>query len=246
MAVDPEIQQHNGIRFRVWLGGKVITRDPVPIQITPKRFEAKTRTSNLGMRIDRCFSMGGMPNVRNRREFNLPWSTLNEPALLEHIDILANIGQPFPLGLWKQEYDIFDGDGSNQTFFLQRRMLLCAPGGMIPPNVWPDFETRVTVYDKSYLDGTSVGVEVTPTIVDQADIDTGDPYPDEVWISKQGQQIGNLWVTKVRFGTAPVEATDNVIITYLPLYEVIVDSEPPRSYGQSLVEPRTLKLVEFG
>jgi len=244
-----ETRQHNAIRSRIWLGGKFISRDPVPIQITPKRFEAKTRTSNLAMRVDRCFTMGGMPNVRNRRDFTLPWNDLREPAMLEHIDILSNIGQPFPLGLWKQEYDIFDGDGQNQTFYLQRRQLLYAPGGALPAVLFDDFPTRVVTYDKSYLDSTAVGTEYAADKilqVHQADIDTGDPYPDEVWMSIEGEQFGNLWVSKIRFGTAPADASDNVTIIYLPLYEVVLDNEQPRSYVQSLVEPRTLKLVEFG
>jgi len=243
-------QQHAGIRARLWFGGKFITRDPVPIQWEPKRFETKTRTSNLGSRIDRCFTLGPnggqLPNIRNRRSFTLPWSDLREPGMLEHVDILANIGQPFPLGLWKQEYDVFDGDGQNQTFFLQRRLLLCAPGGALPPITYGDFCTRVLVYSKSYLDSTAVLTEYEPTMVAQEEIDTGDPEPDVVWMSKEGQQFGNLWLTKVRFGTPPPNAFDNVVVVYLPLYEVTVDAEQARSFLQSMVEPRIFRVSEFG
>ena len=240
------VQQQNAIRSRIWLGGKFISRDPVPIQIVPQRFETKTRTMNLAMRVDRAFSSPGFPNIRNRRGFVLPWTDLREPEMLEHLDILSNIGQPFPLGLWKQEYDVYDNDGQNQTFYLQRRQLLYAPGGALPVTLWDDYPTRVLVYDKSYLDAAAVVTEPTIVQVHQADIDTGDPYPDEVWLSIEGEQIGNLWASKMRFGTAPVEATDNIVVIYLPLYEVILDTEQSRSYSQSLVEPRTLKLIEFG
>src|SRR5690242_18654399 len=119
-----ELLQHNAIRTKIWIGGRFSERDPLPVQVTKKRFEAKNPTSNLGLRVDRCFAMAGQPNVRNRCQFVLPWATLPEPALLEHVDILAGIGQPFGLALWKHEYDVFDGDGESTMFFLQRRQLL--------------------------------------------------------------------------------------------------------------------------
>lgn len=242
-------QQHNAIRARVWLAGKFITRDPVPIQITPQRFETKTKTSNLATRVDRCLTVtpdGVMPNIRNRRGIAMPWSDIREPAMLEHLDIVTALGQPFPLILWKQEYDIFDGDGQNQTFYLQRRLALCAPGGAIPDVVPQDWQTRVLIYSGSYLDSLSEVTEIQPTIVPQADIDTGSPEADVVWISKEGQQFGNLWVNKCRFGTAPPSASDNVIVIYVPLYECVIDTEQPKSFAQSLVEPRSLKFAEFG
>lgn len=217
------------------------------MQVTQKRFETKTRTSNLGMRIDRAYRGPGYPNVPNRKEFSLPWSDIRQPDLLEHLDILASVGQPFALGLWKQETDVFDGDGETKTFYLQRRQLIYAPTGMIPTPQPPDYDTRIMVYDRSFLDSAAIKVEpLNVTQVAPGEIDDGDPYPDEVWIQSEGEQSGNLWRTKIRFGTAPAAATDNIVAIYMPLYTVVVDQEAPRSYAQSLVEPRQLKLVEFG
>jgi len=241
-----DIQQQPGIRHRVWMGNKVLIRDPLPIQITPRRFETKTRTSNLGLRVDRAYTMEGFPNIRNRREFSLPWRDLREADLLEHLDVLAAVGQPFPLGLFKLETDVFDGDGENTTFYLQRRQLIYAPGGMIPNPRPLDWETRIRVFDKSYLDSTAVELPVCVVQVPQADIDTGGPTGADVWVSVEGEQFGNVWASKVRFGTAPPDATDNIIAHYLPLYEVVIDQENSRSYGENLMEPRALKMVEFG
>lgn len=239
---DPNLQQHNGIRTRVYIGGKYTTRDPL-VQIGSKRFEAKQRTSNLAMRVDRAFTLAGMPNVRMRREFVLPWSDLREPGMLEHIDILTAVGQPFALGLWKHEYDVFDGDAENKTFYLQRRQLLEVTTPVILPG---DYPTRVTRYDKSYLDPAAVATELAVVQKLAADIDTGDPAAGEAWVESDGHMIGNLWVSKLRVGTAPPDAHDCLVAAYLPLYAVLIDAEQTRSYPQSLMEPRTLKMIEFG
>lgn len=236
-------QQQPAIRTRVWIAGKTVTRDPVPIQITSKRLEAKTKTANGAMRIDRCYRGAGMPNIPNRREFSLPWPDLREPALLEHVDIVCAIGQPFGLGLWKQEYDIFDGDGDNKSFYIQRRQLL---EGFTPDTVFGDYPTRVVLYDKPYSDPTAVGTSLTVVQKPSADIDTGDPTSGEAWIESEGRMIGNLWVSKVRLEAPPPLEFDCLLVIYVPLYEVVVDTEAPRSYAQALVEPRSLKLLEFG
>lgn len=236
-------QQKPAIRNRIWIGGKFAARDPVPIQVTLRRFEVKTRTSNLGMRVDRCFTLEGMPNVHNRAEIVLPWPDLRESGLLEHVDILANIGQPFELGLWKHVYDVFDGDGESKDFLLQRRLLLPT---VVPATEFDDYPTRVIVYDGPY---TAPGVTpAEPTIVEKTSstIDTGDPSAGTVWIETDGHQVGNVWVTKIRFGTAPPDFSDCVVVPYLPLYVVVVDQESPRSYERALVEQRGLRLVEFG
>lgn len=237
------VQQRPAIRNLIWLGGKNTARDPVPVQITPKRFETKTRTSNLAMRVDRCFTMTGMPNVRNRREFTLPWADVREPELIEHLDVLAAAGQPFGLGIWKQETDVFDGDGENTTFFLQRRQLLAV---VMPSTPYPDYPTRVIRCDKSYLDPTHAETELTVVDKTAATIDTGDPGAGEAWIETDGHQIGNLWVSKMRLGTAPPDAHDCLVAIYLPLYEVVIEAEQPRQYAIALVEQRSLRLVEFG
>lgn len=236
-------EQRAAIRTRIWIGGKFTSRDPVPVQMTSRRFEVKTRTSNLGMRVDRCFTLADMPNVHVRGEFVLPWPDLRESDLLQHLDVLTSIGQPFGLGLWKPVYDVFDGDGVATTFLLQRRLLLPA---VTPPTVEDDYPTRVLVFPSSYLDDPSAGVETAIVEKTSSTIDTGDPSPGEVWIETDGHLVGNLWTTTLRFGTAPPDASDCVVVQYLPLYTVVVDQDTPRSYDRALVEPRGLRLVEFG
>lgn len=242
-----DIRQQAGIWTRVWLGGKFIgIHDPVPIQITPKRFETKTRTSNLAIRVDRVFTPG-MPNIRNRREFFLPWSDLREPGILQHVDILAAIGQPIELGLWKPETDVFDGNALTKTFYLQRRQILPA---VTPPTTFPHYPTRIIRYDKSYLDPTATATELVLVNKTSAEINAGDPGSGSsgnlAWVEKEGDQFGNVWRTKVKLYTAPPDALDCLVAIYLPLYLVVVEAENQRSYAQSLVEPRGFRLTEFG
>jgi hypothetical protein len=240
-----ELRQTAGITTRVWIGGKFASRDPVPLQISSKRFEKKTQTSNLASRIDRAFTMAGMPNIRNRREFVLPYANIHEPGLLEHLDILTAIGQPFGLGLWKQEYDVFDGNASSLTFYLQRRQLL---PNVTPPTTLDNYPTRIIVYDKSYLDPTATPTELTVTQKTAAEMAAGSPGTGVAWIDKAGEQIGNLWIDKftLHSDNTPPAVSDCLVAIYLPLYEVTIDQEAPRSYAQSLQEPRGLKLSEFG
>lgn len=232
--------QTNAIKSKVWLGGRELARDPVPVQIVSKRFEVKTRVSNLSLRIDRAFVMEGMPNIPNRREFTLPWSDIREPAMLDHIDVLSAVSQPFGLGLWKQEYDVFSGDGTTQTFYMQRRQLLSFA---TPEPVLPEYSTQVTLYDRSYTDPDAVATDLE--VLQQVDIDgAGTPGSGQVNVEQNGRQVGNLWVTKMIFGDVPADAFDNIIVRYVPRYEVVIDQEAPRAYPARLVESRNLKLVE--
>jgi len=239
-------QQHNAIRSKIWLGGKLLSRDPVPVQMTSRRIEVQTRTSNLTLQTDRAFIAAGLPNVLQSYEFTLPWSDLREPALLEHLDILEAVGQPFDLGLWKQETDVFDGDATTTDFYLRRRQLMKA--GVNPTEgVFADFETRVVQYDGPAWDRTSAPNEVAVVSKTHADIDSGGPGPGECWIEEEGQDIGNgLWVSKLRMGSAPPAEADCLVAIYLPLYRVAIKQAKARSYAQALVEPRTLELVEVG
>jgi hypothetical protein len=240
-----DLRQQAGLRTHTWIGGRFTVRDGVPIQINTKRFETKTLTSNLGSRIDRVFTLAGMSNIRNRNEFFIPYSDLREQGLLEHLDILANVGQPFGLGLWKQHYDVFDGDGSALTFYLQRRQLL---PNVTPPTTFADYPTRITVYNKSYLDPTATPTVLTVQQKTAAEMAAGSPASGQAWIDKAGEQIGNLWVDKFVLNSAqtPPDASDCLIAAYLPLYEVTLDQESARSYAQSMVEPRAFKFSEFG
>jgi hypothetical protein len=235
--------QTAALKSRLWLGGQVAPRDPVPVQITSKRLEARAQTSNGAMRIDRMFTLAGMPNVRNRREFTLPWPDLRESSLLQHLDILAGIGQPFGFGLWKLEYDVFDGDGSNKTFYLQRRQILTFAD---PSTALPEYGTRLISYSGSYLDPASTATELTVVSKTSGDIAAGDPASGEAWVEDTGHQVGNLWVSTVRLGDAAPAASDCLVAAYVPMYEVLIDTDGPLSFAQALVTPRSLKLVEFG
>lgn len=236
-----ENQQQPAIRTSLWIGGRLFLRDPSPVQINVKRFESTGVVSNGARRMDRLYTAPGFPNVRNRHDVTLPWPTLNEPDLLQHVDVLQAIGQPFELALWKHVTDVFDGDGETTTFFLQRRQLLPS---VTPPTTFPDYPTRIIRLDASYPVGGHTDLAVIQKTT--ATINTGDPGPEEAWLESEGHMNGALWCSTLRVGTPPIAAPDILLAIYLPLYEVMVESEAPRSYAERLREPRSLKTVEFG
>lgn len=236
-----DTQQQAGIRNRIYLGGKFFTRDPVPVQVTIQRYEAKTRVSNLSLRLDRPQTTAGLPNVRNRHEFLLPWVTMVESPLLEHLDSLAAVGQPFDLGLWKQVTDIWDGDGSTTTFLMQRRQILPA---VTPPVEWEDYPTQVFVLDRPYGDPDASVTTLTVVPKTSGDIFTGDPSTGEAWVESDGHSVGGLYVSTIRLADAPPDEYDCLVAIYLPLYKVVIDQEVPRNYSANLIEPRGFKLLE--
>lgn len=239
-------EQEPGIRTPLWIAGRFIIRGPAPLQLTPKRFEVATRTSNLALRMDRPYIAVGdfaLPNIRSRHELALPWSTVQEAELIEHLDLLVAKGQPFDMGIWKHTYDIFDGDGSTTTFFLQRRQLLPA---VTPPTLFPSYPTKVDRYSAAY--GTT-GATATPYTVVQkttAEIDAGTPGASIAWIESTGRKTGNLWVSKIKVNPAPADVADSLVVSYMPLYSVVIEEERPRSYVAGIVEPRGFTLAEFG
>lgn len=242
-----DFQEHNALRNRIYVGGKVFSRDPVPVTVSIERFEAKTRTANLSLRVDRAFILTGQPNILDRHEILLPWRDLRESDMLEHIGLLAAVGQPFDVGVFKQMYDVFDGDEVTTDFFLQRRIMLSQPQ-VLPfvPVIFPDWPIRILRFNIPMLDPAAVSTELAITYKLSVDMDTGTPGPDEVFVEQDGHQLGDLWLTRIRLGSAPCADHDVLVAIYLPLYRMVVDQDLPRSYGEALVEPRGLKLVEIG
>ncbi|MDQ5870843.1 MAG: hypothetical protein M3547_01370 [Acidobacteriota bacterium] len=236
-----EEQQQPGIRNRIYLGGRLFLRGPSPIELTPERYESHVRVSNLGLRIDRPQTTAGLPNIRNRHRYLLPWDTIEEASLLEHLDSLAAMGQPCDLGIWKHTTDMWDGDSVTTDFLLQRRQLLPS---VTPPTAWPDYPTRVLVTDKPYDDPTAT---VTPqTVVPKtfATIDTGTPAAGEAWIESDGRRIGGLFVSKMRLGTAPPNVRNCLRAIYLPFYKVAIAEERARVYTAGMIEPRAYLFSE--
>lgn len=242
------IQETSDLRNKVWAAGVSFGRSPMPILISPRRFENKTRTSNLGLRVDRCFIAAGYPNVLNKIDINLTYSDVREPGLIEHLSSLANVGQPVDVALFKQEQDFFDGDGIATTFYLQRRVIgpaFFAANTQV--QVYDDYALRVTLYSGQF--GT---VGVTPTEIgsdhiiykNSSTIDTGDPAVGYVWIEEGGHPVGDRLDTKVRFNTATVDAHDSLRITYLPLMRMLVDSDSGRTFQQNLQMGRSFKFTE--
>jgi hypothetical protein len=239
-----EKRQQNAIRNRFFIGGKAFERDPLPV-LSVKRSEAKNITSSLALHVDRLYIAPGLPNILQRHEFSLDWKDLRQPGLLEHLDRLASIGQPFDVAVWKQVYDVFDSDGSNKTFYLQRRQAVShnLPGG-VPQVAFADYATRVTVMSAPY--GTVGATESDLTVVSKttSNIDSGSPSSGEAWIDEDGQMLGGRFICKMRLNAAPSTGHDMLIATYLPLYKMVIDQENPRQYGEKLVEPRGYRFVE--
>ena len=237
-----DTQQQPGIQNPVWIGGRLIIRGPTNPEIRPKRFEAKTRTANTGLRIDRPYLGAGLPNLRSRHELHLPWRTVQESDLLDHLDTLAALGQPFDVGLWKHVYDVFDGDGTTKTFYLQRRQLR---PNVTPATDYPSYPTTATFYSATY--GTT-GATATPKTVVQKSTGSmsGTPDAGEVWVENTGHRTGGLWLSTVKCAEAPANVHDALVISYMPLYSMTIDEEDPRVYPAGIVEPRGWRLSEVG
>lgn len=243
-------RQDPGIRNPLWLGGRTFFRGPSVCQMTPHRFEQVTRVSNLGLRLDRPYIPAGaaMPNVRTRVEFNFQWPTLQEDDLLDHLDSLLSVGQPFELALWKQMYDIYDGDGTTSSFLIQRRLALPnLASAAVPKTTFADYPTIVKYLDEPY--GTPSATETLYSTVSYkttSEMAAGNPSSGEAWIEDTGHRVNNLWVTLLKVNPAPDAVKDALVVIYLPLYEVVPD-EGQRSYPAGAVdEPRTVRLQELG
>ncbi len=237
-----DIEQQSGIRTRIWIGGWFFVRDPLPT-ITRQRLEKKTPTANGTVRVDRQFSATGLPNVQELFQFGLTWADLREPGLLERLDTYQAIGQPFFIGLWKHFYCVYDGDGQTNEFLLPRLPLRWM---VDPPTDYPDYPTRVTIYDKALTDPTAVATELTVVKKTNADIFGGSPSAGEAWIESDGHLVNNAMYCTMRLQPYPPDAHDVLRVAYMPAFRVVIDAEDPRAYGAALNEPRGIKLIETG
>jgi hypothetical protein len=234
-------EQEPGIRTSFWIGNRHVFRGPAPLGIVPRRFDAKTRTSNLGLRVDRPYLGAGLPNIRSRHDLNMPWRTVQEPVVIEHLDILTNTGQPFDIAVWKHVYDVFDGDGTTKTFYLQRRQ--------IPEDLYVtaylSYPTRAIFYDAPYSDPAAGATEKTVVQKTTAEM-SGTPSAGEVWIEETGHRAGGLWLSTVKCAEAPDDAFDSFVVAYMPLYSMVIEQEQPRQYSDGMIEPRGWQLQEIG
>ncbi len=237
-----DIRQQSGIRNRIWIGGWFSIRDPLPT-ITRKRLEKKTTTANGTVRVDRQFTLTGLPNVQELFQFGLTWADLRESGLLERIDTYQAVGQPFYIGVWKHFYAVYDGDGSTTRFLLPRLPLRWM---IDPPTDYPDYPTRVTRYDKALTDPTATATELTVVKKTHSDIEAGGPASGEAWIESDGHLSSGATYCTMRLEAAPADAHDVLRVAYMPAFRVIIDAEDPRAYGAALNEPRGIKLVEVG
>jgi len=249
-VIDVTFLETYGLTTKIWIQGRTFTRDP-QIEVIPKRMEFQTQTSSMGRRVDRLFVKPGWANILERHEIVMNWPNIHELSLLQHLNTLAAMGRPFHLTIWKQVFEAFDGDGVRTDFFLQRRLAL---GYAAPPVTYPQFPTRVAVYDQPFTNAESpFAGEPKPTAVavpiivhkTAANILSGTPAAGVVWLEDDGHVEGDRWLTRVRFGTPPPAIADSVVIFYLPLYRGVIDQVNPRSYREALAEPRGFKFAEL-
>ncbi len=239
--------------FETWVAGQPIR--PLPLTISPQRFEAKQRTSNLTMRVYRCFVAEGYPNVLTKINLSVQWKLVHPETTRDHLTAVANMGQPCEVALFKQETDFFDGDGTTQDFTLQRLVLgptwktaalAAIPGAFLDR---PEYALRVTMYDVPF--GTLGATETVITGANvvyktSSNIDTSDPSSGEVWIEEDGHDSDDLGtrVTKIRFGDVPAEGHDTVRVTYIPLMRMILDSDAGRSFETPNQMGRSFRFTE--
>lgn len=241
----------SGIRHKIYLAGRMLIRDPSPVQLAPARWESRTRLSNMGMRVDRGFIASGYPNILDKVSVMVPYSNVAESTLLEHLTTVASIGQPFDLCTFKQHKDVFDCDGTRTLFFLQRRV--AAPViEVIEPGFGAEYAnagvtTRIEIFASPY--GTAGVTPTTPyTVVykTEAQIAAGTPASGEAWISSDGFSIGGTLskAASMELNPAPAAGTDCLIVTYVPLYRMTIESDAGRTFSEALTEARSLRLTE--
>lgn len=236
---------------RLWVAGVSLQRDPVPVAILPRRFESKARTSNLGMQMDRCAIAEGYPNILNKIDVAVTYRNVGMEGDTEnHLNSLANVGQPFDVALFKQESDFFDGDGAATDFTVQRRVVgptfLAANPDV---TVFEFFQLRATRFSAQF--GTSGVTETTITDPSKIKYKTaatiisdGDPNSDEIWIEEEGHAYGNRLDTKIRMGTAPADGHDTLRISYIPLMKMFIASDSGRTFQQKLEMGRAFMFTE--
>lgn len=240
-------EQLRGIRNPLVLGGKILgRRDPIPIGSVPTRYSAISRTAGASGRIDRLFLREGQPNNLIGYEFSLPWRLISEPGLLSHLDSLEACGQIVDFVLWKQDYQIFDGDGTTQTFWLRRRQAMQA---VTPRATFEDYATVAFSYDKPYWDPAATETALAVTQKSNATIDAGSPSAGEIWIEQEGELPTSgdgtgLWWTKIRTGDVLPHVHDCFRVVFIPIYAVAVATVTERSYAEALAEGRGFKLTE--
>lgn len=249
--LDASKGEQPGLRTRIWIQGYFSVRDPRQVDVTPRRMEVQIQTSSLGLRADRAYVKPGWANILERHDIAMVWPNIREPLLLQHLNSIKAMGQPFHVGIWKPVFEAYDGDGVRKDFYLQRRLLTPY---VTAPTDWPEHATRVVVYDKPFSNAESPfagepgpTTQTTMTIVDKtrANIDTGSPTSGEAWLETDGHVEGDRWLTKVRLGDAPPEEHDCLLIQYLPMYRVVINVEDARSYREVLTEPRGFKFMEL-
>ncbi|MDQ6892202.1 MAG: hypothetical protein M3167_06300 [Acidobacteriota bacterium] len=251
MAAETPLDR-GGILHSLYMGGKILKRDPNPIQLAPLRWETRTRTANMSLRVDRGFILAGLPNVLDKQAIVVPYRNVPETDLLEHLTALLGVGQPFDVCMWKQHREVYDTDGAATTYFLQRRpasptMQPFVAEGTNLEIIFPEYATRVEFYSASY--GSAPGLTVTRSTVvykTEAQIAAGSPAPGEAWIGTDGKALGGslALISSMKFGTAPAAGVDRLIVSYVPLYRMTVESDAGRSFAAALEEARSIKLAE--
>lgn len=240
MSANP---QQPDLRNKIWLGGRGVRRDPVPVTVSLKPFEAQTRMADGSLRVDRLL-LEGYPNKFNRFQLGLTFNTVREAPQLELIDSLLALGQPFDVCLFKQAYDFFDGDGATKEFVIQRRIAQPIVQSAIGVTWYPDYATQLYRYAGPYGDPASAETVLTVTIKTSATMDTGTPGANDAWVEQEGHADGNKLVTRVRLGTAPVANADVLKAVYLPYMRMVIESDAGRTYDRGLQESRSFKLTE--
>jgi hypothetical protein len=244
----------SGIRHKVYMAGRLLERDPAPIQLAPKRWEGKVRLSNNASHIDRGYIEPFFPNILDKVDIMLPYSHVAETALLEHLSTVLAIGQPFDVCTFKQHKDVFDGDGSQKVFYLQRLpampMMEAFEPGIGAAYAIDGFSTRVELFSAAYGSSASAvtpSTTLTVTYKTETEIAGGTPGAGVAWVSSDGFSVeGSLMRgATIKLGTAPANAHDSLIVTYIPLYRMAVESDSGRTFNQALQEARNIKLSEL-
>lgn len=144
-------------------------------------------------------------------------------------DILAGPG-PFDFVFWKLTHHRYLGDGARVEFFLPHS------GGVATDTLTPPGGISVT----PFLPVVKIGLAATAltyTKVSAGTYATG-PATGNVYFLENSDRF------KLAVADTPA-ALDDIVVRYVPLYQVIEAGEPDKRYGDPIREPRGIELREI-
>ena len=170
----------------------------------------------------------GYPVRTYKRSWTFPIQHIRE--FYDTIEaILAGPG-PFSFCFWKQTHHRYLGDGARVEFFLPHA------GGVATDTLTPPLGISITPFLPVVQLGLAAAA-LTYAKVDSATYATG-PTTGNVYFLENSNRF------KLAAADTPA-ALDDIVVRYVPLYQVVERGDLDKRYPDNAREPRALDLVEI-